>query len=492
MANVITLNSPQPMEYVQHFLDSYQQNRARRSAEDLQRQQLDLERQKTAQQGQYQSGMLKNDTSRSDLETQKYQDASLDGDVLSFLKTAVEPYIASGRPEDAMTAQKNVRDMIAAHPEFEDKLRATAMRLQNQTPQDATNANVGQFSAAQTAAAAGGSTDPNATAFTWQKATGKDIPSYAFVQQQAADLQSRNQTGAPGTTPNAKSGIPQPSGNAVSDFEARATEAMPTSAQNQVAKTAVTTTGMGETGATERTRLQTASAERIAATKAQAKPVAPAGVVDGVLQDPQSYFGLPMDDKKAVLAGIGRAPSKLSAAEVERLNAANLGRQIIDDADTIVKKWQQRGAPITGSVLGRFNAAEGKWGDLILPNFLSTMPNEQRTEYAQDIAQLREWLTALPVQEAKALAGGRTAYQVIQAITSTAPSLSKSADMFEGSVKGLRTRFDQIGETIDKKQWGGVPPAGYKTARERSAAVVAPPAGAPSPAAASYLKSIGH
>ena len=178
-------------------------------------------------------------------------------------------------------------------------------------------------------------------------------------------------------------------------------------------------------------------------------------VVQGVITDPQSYYGLPNDQKKIVAKTLRRVPSKLAAAEIDRMNAAKLGRELVDDSAQIVEKWQQRGVPITGPVLGRFNEKSGQWGEALIPKNLS--PAHQ-AEYQQDIAQLREWLTALPVQEAKALAGGRTAYQVIQAVTSVSPSLSKGKEMFAGSVNGLRRRFDQIYNTLDDKQWGGKRP----------------------------------
>jgi hypothetical protein len=281
-----------------------------------------------------------------------------------------------------------------------------------------------------------------------------DMPPAIIAQQTAADLQARGG----GST----AAIPAPTGNAVTDYERRATEAMPTGAQNQTAATSITTTGMQEKGATGRTAMQVQGQKDIA--KMKLADVA-GDVVGGVMSDPQSYFNLPPDSKKAVLKQLGRVPSKLGTAEQDRMNAAVLGRQIIDDADTIVKKWQDRGTPITGPALGRFNAAQGTFGKEIY--FPKGLQPAQQAEYEQDISQLREWLTALPIQEAKALAGGRTAYQVIEAVTAAAPSMSKGAQIFEGSVKGLRTRFDQTVDTLDRKQWGGKPPAGYVGVRER-------------------------
>lgn len=174
-------------------------------------------------------------------------------------------------------------------------------------------------------------------------------------------------------------------------------------------------------------------------------------LVSDVVTNSQSFFSLSAGEKDLVVRTLHRAPTKLTAEDNNRRSAAVYGNQILDDATRVFDKWKTRGFPINGPVLGRFNSETGKWGDSVMPQ----IPPELKDEYAGDIAQMRDWLTALPIQEAKALAGGRTAYQVIQAIVSASPSLSKSDAMFKGSVAGMRTRFDQIIDHIDKKPWGG-------------------------------------
>jgi hypothetical protein len=86
--------------------------------------------------------------------------------------------------------------------------------------------------------------------------TGSFMPSEGFQQQQAADLDARRTQGIP--TPNPAAPIPAPSTSAVSNLESRATSAMPTGPQNQVAQTAERVANIHEAGATERHKMQLA------------------------------------------------------------------------------------------------------------------------------------------------------------------------------------------------------------------------------------------
>ncbi len=180
------------------------------------------------------------------------------------------------------------------------------------------------------------------------------------------------------------------------------------------------------------------------------------GIADSVVQDPQSYFSLPPEQKKQVVNALGRAPNKISTEEANRGDSARYALSTISDIRETLKKWQDRGVDITGPLRGRYEAAANRFGDIpTLPN----VPPEMRDEAQRDIASLQEWMIALPIQETKALAGGRAAVQVIQMITSSSPSLSKSKQTMEGSLSGLEKRFNQTIEIIDKRQWGGKPPA---------------------------------
>lgn len=499
MANVIQLNRPSPVDYVNQFVQNFSKSESDRKAEEARQQQLAIEQQRVGlegqrvqQEGAYQQGTLQQgkDTLASGEREKRLER------VVAIVKQKIDEgdrqgaaaAIEAARKEDpTLTGEGSFAAYTAGKPNAAETARGNAW----------------QTAAGATGRAAAGGTDPNDVNLATKMTTNAFMPTEGFGHQEAIDLANRlgqgspqpappaagqggGATAVPGAAPTPQpSGpvappaaapgpfkpfaapVPKPSGNAVIDSEARNTGALPSSANSLTSQTQVTTEGMR--GQTQRatTAMQVQGQKDIEKMKLDAAKIDPGvanTIVSGVLADPQSYFGLPNDSKKVVLKTLNRAPSKLSAVETERSNAAMFGRQLIDDADTIVKKWQGRGTPITGPVLGRFNAAEGKWGDMLIPK---NLPPEQQAEYSQDISQLREWLTALPIMEAKALAGGRTAYQVIEAVTSAAPALSKGKDMFEGSVKGLRTRFAQIEDTLDKKQWGGQVPSGYKSARER-------------------------
>lgn len=485
MANVITVNSPQPMEYVQHFLDSYQQNRARRSAEDLQRQQLDNERQKTTQEGAYQAGTLANDTSRVGLAKKQYADTSLDADVLDFIKTAVDPYVNSGRPEDAAVAAQHVQQALAAHPDWKEKMQAIALRLQHQTPQDQTNANVGQFSAAQTAAAAGGSTDPNATAFTWQKATGKDIPSYAFVQQQANDLATQS---AAGNAPNLKGGTPKPSGKAVGDYEARATGAMTTAPENQQAQTSVTTTGMQEAGATKRTAMTlTAAKEKAAATSgATADPAKVANAISAIQGaakqgiSPDKVLKTITDKglKNAVVNELMK-PENQSVLAQSPLGAKT--RENLASLDPIIAQ-----AAKVAKAFEPYKDDNGFFTGRDLTDYALYMAGKKPPDDspASQLANLQ----MLRIQAGtRLLKGGSRAYQALEEAMVHAGNGKETRAQIYDKTSRLLAQLQTVRE--DEIRFGV--PMTAETATAFNPAVPPPPA-APSGAAAAYLKSIGH
>lgn len=183
----------------------------------------------------------------------------------------------------------------------------------------------------------------------------------------------------------------------------------------------------------------------------------PADPVLGVLQDPKSYFTLPKGVQMRVQRALGRAPSKLTSEEEGRRNTAVYSMQLLKDVSDVVDKWDRRGIPITGPLRGRYNEAGNKFGDITLPY----VPPQYQDEYQRDIAGLQDWLTALPIQEARALAGGRTAYQVINRVISSSPSLAKSRQTMNGSIQGLNRRFAGMIDYVDRRAWGGKPP-GYK------------------------------
>lgn len=191
---------------------------------------------------------------------------------------------------------------------------------------------------------------------------------------------------------------------------------------------------------------------------------APNAFAQGVLQNPQSFFALPTEEKMMATAGLGgKAPKKLTDYETRRMDAAQNGASILTDVKNTADKWAARGFPITGPVIGRYNKAEGKWGGQILP---SNLPPQYQKEYLSDISAIQENLAANVLQEAAAIVGSRPAYQVVELLQDTGPDIRKGGAMFQGSVDNMLHRYQVAYDQINKKQWGGEPPqvGGGKTA----------------------------
>lgn len=183
---------------------------------------------------------------------------------------------------------------------------------------------------------------------------------------------------------------------------------------------------------------------------------APNAFAQGVLQNPQSFFALPTDEKMMATAGLGgKAPKKLTDYETRRMDAAQNGASILMDVKNTADKWAARGYPITGPAIGRYNKLEAKWGGQILP---SNLPPQLRDEYLSDISAIQENLTANVLQEAASIVGSRPAYQVVQLLQDTGPDMRKGGAMFQGSVNNMLHRYQVAYDQINKKQWGGDPP----------------------------------
>ena len=168
-----------------------------------------------------------------------------------------------------------INDALTADPSL-GSLHLGALVGSGTTALDTTAANAAKYSADQTGIAASGGTDPNAINLTMKVGSAQSfMPPEGFRQQQATDLQARTSSPAPqpppvapGSAPSASSpgappstpaapisspagqqgpptpppnpflaSIPKPTGNAVTDYEARSTSAMPTSAENLTAQT---------------------------------------------------------------------------------------------------------------------------------------------------------------------------------------------------------------------------------------------------------------
>lgn len=185
------------------------------------------------------------------------------------------------------------------------------------------------------------------------------------------------------------------------------------------------------------------------------KSILARSLAEGVIADPQSFHGMPMDDKRLVVNFLHRAPVKLTASETDQINTSENGLNLLRDTRAIVDKWAKRGVNITGPVLGRYEEAANKFGDGIMPPQLTP---EQKTEFAQDISKMHEWLTVLPILETKALVGSRPAKEIIARVAGVTPSLSKATAFFDGAMAGTEQRLKERQQTLSGKPWGGKPP----------------------------------
>lgn len=453
MANVVTLPD-HASNAIDTFIQSLAANRDREQTRDYQTKQLGIQQQQVDQSGQADQARI-----------QQAQAAAQSGNaqkMAEVLQKSLDKLSMAG-PDGIAQAQKIAAAVRAQKPDVGQYLSVQ----EAPTNADTATGNANKYLADSTGRVAAGGQDAQDRTLTTKAATGAFLPSEAFADQVQRDPLAANVTTPYGQGAAIASGRQANAGEKLTAQTSRA------NTQANIAADA------GVRGATvEHLRAQTRGANLQADALEHPSDAAP--LVEGILQDPQSFFALPQKDRVAVVKSLGRAPSKLSAAETDRVNSAVMGKRLLEDTSAIVDKWQKAGAPITGPVIGRYNAKSGEWGESILP---SSLPPDKLAEYEQDIAQLREWLTALPIMEAKALAGGRTAYQVIQAVQSTSPSMSKGKNMFAGSVQGLHKRFDQAIEDIHAKQWGGKPPVS-KAAPSPVAPAVVTPAATKSPAPA--------
>ena len=232
MAQMIQMNTPSGPEYLQGFMDRWSQNRQNRIANADRSRQLDIN------QGQM-------DVNQGQLKMQ--QDAATQSKLMEESKGVLAQVVAFTKNNELDKAKALIDQTKTQRPEMVPYMGEMMARL-TQTPQDRTEYNANTYAADTTGKAAAGSANPNAVNLATKVATKDWMPKEGFAQQQATDLQARGG--------GSKEGIPAATGNAVMDFERRATEAMPTAAQNQAAKTQITTTGMREAGETKREKMK--------------------------------------------------------------------------------------------------------------------------------------------------------------------------------------------------------------------------------------------
>lgn len=237
MANVITMSGPSPsQEIVSHYLDQFNANQRAQQEAELQRQQM-------AQTGQYQQGVLADAQRKFSLLQQEYDSKQMNEKFAPIKEHLSQMYDAADSAQDpnqkaAIEAQtKAFLDSLPADLQAKAKYEAVKpfMTAQRQAGLNAaTNAANRQTL---------GTTDPYAVAESTKSVYGAFPTQQMFTQAQATDLSKRDQS-PDATTPDLTKTIPKPSGDAVSDYEARATAAMPRSAENLTSQTEITTQGM--------------------------------------------------------------------------------------------------------------------------------------------------------------------------------------------------------------------------------------------------------
>jgi hypothetical protein len=257
MANIITLDSPNPADIIGQFADRYSRSQAQRNAMDVERKRIGIEQQRADTEGEVSRGTL------GLAKSQQEQQAEIKM-VADWASKAIEPF-NDGTPEGRATAQKNLQAFMAQHPNVD--VMGIAQRLAGQpTMADRTRANVGKFAETQSGIAASGSPDVQARAFTQEKDLGR-----AMSPQQFADQAQRQPEAAapPKGTP----------ASAYTESLRRDAGAMPTAAQDLAAKTQITTTGMQEAGALKRAGIA-AAASRSAQSGSQGEAIA-AAIIKG-------------------------------------------------------------------------------------------------------------------------------------------------------------------------------------------------------------------
>lgn len=238
MANVITLNSPGPPEYIQRFIDSFGETQRASADNDFRDRQL-------AQQGQYQSGML--DVQRGNLDVNKgqlgIQQEELKAKQLQQEATGVVEEIGrlfdSGQRDKAA---KRINQVKSSRPDLVPYISAAAARM-IQTPADVETQNAQKTFTDSSGAMAGGSPTPTqADIFYHRNFKGGMSP------QMTEETQMRQPEAAP--APKGKTASP------VTDYYRTKGGLQPSGAQKLAAETDIKQTGMREAGATTRTKMQ--------------------------------------------------------------------------------------------------------------------------------------------------------------------------------------------------------------------------------------------
>jgi len=243
------------------------------------------------------------------------------------------------------------------------------------TPQRQAGLNANVQAAAATGRTAAGGTDPNDYAQTLKIGPAQAFPTQQmFTQQQATDLARRDaapdSAGTP--TPDLSKAVPSPSGNAVSDYEARSTSAMPTSTDNLTSQTTLAQTGIQEAGATRRTGMANATQIKVAELAAARTPSGSVNtddakaIADEIVagRQPPTVHARIEGPVRAALARDGYDLTKATQdwtatqkylstlngpGQVRLRQAVDFAYESIPLVDNLAKEWQGGGFPLLNS-----------------------------------------------------------------------------------------------------------------------------------------------
>jgi hypothetical protein len=478
----------QTPELIQHSVDSFLANQKASEQNKIQQQQVN-------QEGQASGALTALNAAKFDQAKREMEQKGLDAfakEVLPQIQAAHNRMQAPG-VSDADKAQTQARldaQIKSYTPEQQKALQIyTVAPFVDNARQSSLNSD--KFAADQTGIAAAGGTDPNAVNMATKIGPAQAfMPKEGFAQQQAVDLGRRSQ-GIPSTAPaeaaqtptapNLTAAIPKPVNDAVSNYEARATEAMPTGAQNQVAQTGIEETKIASAGSAELRGAQTKdvlsqSKYRDAQTKAlSGAGTLGAGATDqsdpikAILSDPtgQSFHNIKTTSpdgkmiasqaQRALLARYGRMPGKLGQLETNQLAAAYAIPPLLAVEKAIKDKWDERHVDIVSVGGGSFDQFSTQhMGGLGVG---ATVKPEWKQEFQKDV-QIMNGLALLGSTQETRATTGRYVQKAEENIHANYPNAGMTAGKFQGTLVDTGARADQIKNALLNRVWGQkIPPA---------------------------------
>lgn len=325
MANVITMPNQAP-DTIMRMIESFNQRRSQKEQVGVQQQNADTERTRVANEQAFQTGQLANQARPYDESRYKSEADS----IVQQLHDMADAAAVATDPSAQQQAHQKMQEyatQLQARPDW-NTLKpyvGTAISGRVMTAERQSKLNSDVTARDQTGRAAAGGTDPNDIAMASKIGPAQSFPTTdMFKQSQAKDLQRRTTVQGPSPSgapiaapgPNLNSAVPRPSGNAVSDYEARETGAMSTAPQNLTAQTDITTTGMREAGATKRAKIAADVKDGMVPGTGQFSPaVIAAG--DDVMRG-NDIMRVPRDSRMAVFQYVAAKGGRAVPAEVAK------------------------------------------------------------------------------------------------------------------------------------------------------------------------------